>query len=148
MQSLDAQLKKVREEESQVLKKIEERNKQKKIQCASCEKAHKIGRLRAIQTHFYISPHGCTGGDYWLEGEMKYICPTNDTINRLLFNSDDVPYEYDPEEQFKTNYKHLFKEVTDRHGKEDNRNWVNNYYIDKNRRKFGLVEKKQHKSKK
>ena len=149
MGSLEDQLKKVQEEESCILEKIDKRNKKREIQCCGCGNPHLIGDLTAIQTHWYTHPHGCTGGDYWNEGELQFICPETGIINRLLFNNYDVPwkeggiYENDPEEQFKTNYKNLFKEVIDSYDKETSGEWVNNYYVDKNRRKFGLVEKRK-----
>jgi hypothetical protein len=38
--------------------------------------------LTYIQTHWYVSPHGCTGGDYWNEGEGQWRCKCGH-INRL-----------------------------------------------------------------
>ena len=166
--SLEAQLEKVNEKEVEILGKISERNKRKRIACESCDKSHPIQSLTLIQTHWYTPPHGCTGGAYWNEGEMKFICPETRVINRLLFDNYDVPgiernkYGNDPEAQFKRKYRQLFKEVLESYEGSDgsiryknkggehiesrevtNGKWVNNSDVDQNRRKFGLVEKRK-----
>ncbi|RME30717.1 hypothetical protein D6789_04810 [Candidatus Woesearchaeota archaeon] len=148
MASLDEQLQETLRREEDLRKRIDERNAKRRIECASCDGAHPIRRLVAIQTHWYVEPHGCTGGDYWREGELQYICPETGVINRLLFNNDDVPwgerrdFANDPEAQFKRNYRRLFKEVRDSHGPLSEP-WVNNFYVDRHRKEFGLVEKRR-----
>lgn len=80
-------------------------------------------------------------------------------------------YENDPESQFSRNYRDLFKEVIDVHEHKSNTygrdyetwsrgrkkldnsevselidldaRYVNNHYVDKNRKKFGLIEKRK-----
>lgn len=147
MESLENQLVEVRQEESQVLEKIDKRNKKRSIQCSGCDNYHEIGNLTAIQKYWYISPRGGIGGDYWNQGELQFVCPETGIVNRLLFNNRDVPweerkiYKNDPEQQFKKNYKKLFKEVVDSYDEKPQGEWVNNYYVDENRGKFGLVEK-------
>lgn len=71
-------------------KAIEERNAAALVKCTSqiatgpgCGQLHTIGELEYIQTHYYVSPHGCTGGDYWLPGEGNWVCPTCGHRNRL-----------------------------------------------------------------
>ena len=148
MAGLEDQLAEIHQQEKQILAKIDAGNKNRKIKCGACEDYHKIGVLTAIQTHWYTPPHGCTEGDYWNEGELQFVCPETNVKNRLLFNNYDVPwderrnYANNPEEQFKRNYKHLFIEVKDSHDKTTSGEWVNNFYVDQNRKKFGLVERK------
>ena len=48
-----------------------------------CKAWHAIKDLVYIQTHWYTEPHGCTGGDYWSEGEGQWICPACGHRNRL-----------------------------------------------------------------
>ena len=129
------------------------------IKCL-CGTYHKIRDLRVIQTYWYTEPHGCTGGDYWSHGALAFLCPKDETYQqRILFNTSYFPlhrwedrdiFEYDAGAQFSRWYKHLFKEVikgTSENGHIKNGRrmcWqdigsVNSYYIDKNRRKFGLV---------
>lgn len=147
--SLETQLAEKNADKAEILRKIEERNGRKKIECASCDKPHAIKTLTLIQTYWYTPPSGCTGGDYWNEGEVNFICPETEVRNRLLFNNNEIPwedrnkYENNPEDQFKANYKSLFKEVIDYY-KEGHQTdeWVNNFYVDQNRKKFGLVEKR------
>ena len=54
-----------------------------------CGMASEIGDLTYIQTHFYIHPHGCTGGDYWKCGEGQFDCPHCGYRNRL-YNREDI----------------------------------------------------------
>ena len=164
MSSLEAQLEEVQQRKTKILEKIDEKNSRKKIKCAvkSCGKLHSIKNLTLIQTHHYVSPHGCTEGDYWNAGEMQFVCPDTKVINRIMLDNDDVAWEdrgeygNDPESQFGERYASLFKEVIEGYGssyrKDDeelatddvtNGRWVNNYYVDKNRKKFGLVERRK-----
>ena len=48
-----------------------------------CGTLHAIKDLTYIQTHWYTSPHGCSGGDYWNRGEGQFICPSCGHRNRL-----------------------------------------------------------------
>ncbi len=149
MASLEDQLAELHQQEKQILAEIDVRNKNRTIRCNGCEDSHKIGDLAAIQTHWYTPPRGCTEGDYWGEGELQFICPETGIINRLLFNNYDVPWEErgkysnNPGEQFKRNYKKLFREVKDSYGETIPGKWVNNFYVDQNREQFGLVEKRK-----
>jgi len=148
MTSLEDQLEIINQEESKILEAIDKRNSRRTIKCVSCDDFHRIRDLDAIQTHWYTPPTGCTEGDYWNEGELQFVCPETEVRNRLLFSNNDVPweerrdYKNDPGEQFKTNYKDLFKKVIDTH-REDDYEFVNNRYVDRNRKKFGLVEKRK-----
>ncbi len=149
MVNLDDKLTELRNEENRILGAIDERNRKRKIQCGACDDFHEIGNLKAIQTHWYTPPTGCTEGDYWNDGELQYVCPETGIINRLLFDNNDVPwkerkdFDNNPEEQFKRNYKKLFEEVTDNYDRTIPGKWVNNYYVDRNREKFGLVERRK-----
>ncbi len=159
MASLEDQLAELHQQKKQILKKIDKRNKNRKIKCEGCEGSHEIGDLTAIQSYWYTPPRGCTEGDYWNQGELRFICPETSIINRLLFDNIDVPWEerenYDnnPGEQFKRNYKHLFQKIEDSYDDTtldlqrmlagDKQKYANNFYVDKNRKKFGLVEKRK-----
>jgi len=48
-----------------------------------CNKWFPINTLEYIQTHWYVSPSGCTDGDYWKRGEGQWKCPSCGKINRL-----------------------------------------------------------------
>lgn len=149
MTGLEAQLEELDEQKQVILAKVKVRNAGRKIRCGSCEDSHKIEDLSAIQTYWYTQPHGCTGGDYWSEGELQYVCPENGVRNRLLFDNNDIPHEErkqfnnNPEKQFSSMYKGLFKAVEDIYGESGAGEWVNNHYVDRNRKKFGLVEKRK-----
>jgi len=115
----------------------------KKTYKCLCGKKHKFQNSEVIQTHFYVYPHGCTDGDYWLEGELQIICPTTNCKNRVLFDEYKVPYEkrneykWSLELQFKRKYKKMFKKVINDYN-DDSREWKNCYYIDKHAKKYGL----------
>lgn len=53
------------------------------IRCAKCEAIHPIAEQTYIQTHWYTSPYGCNGGDYWNLGEGQWICPSCGFYNRF-----------------------------------------------------------------
>jgi|SRR3989344_165605 len=152
-ETLEVQLMNLEEEKDKIRERIKERDKKRKIECASCESYHKIEELTAIQTHWYHEPHGCAEGDYWSEGELQFVCPTTNVRNRLLFDDDDLPWEErkdgnPTEKQFRYRYGSLFREVKEEHENDSFHSrgkykFVNNYYVDKNRKKFGLREKKE-----
>lgn len=145
--SLRSQLKKIEQQKAELLKKADEAKSKARIKCASCGKMHMIKTLDAIQAHSYVPPSGCTDGAYWVDAEMQFICPKTEVVNRLLIFNHDVPweernkYENDPEEQFKRMYKKLFRSVKDTYS-EKPYSQVNNDYVDENRKRFGLVEKR------
>ncbi len=56
-----------------------------------------------IRTHWYESPHGCTGGDTWHEGEGQFDCPKCGKRSRLY---DDPRFNQKPA---------LFKSAVDEH---------------------------------
>ena len=146
LNKLFKELESVAQQEDQILTEIHETRKRQRIEC-SCGKFHPIGKLTAIQTHWYTSPHGCTGGDYWSTGELQFICPTTEERNRLLFDNnnrswkDRNKFEYDPEKQFSRYYKDCFANVVDEHGGKRQHRSVINRYVDQNRKRFRLVEK-------
>lgn len=55
----------------------------KKIRCVHCGKRTMVSKMTFIQTHWYVAPYGCTGGDYWSAGEGAYDCPKCGERNRL-----------------------------------------------------------------
>jgi hypothetical protein len=147
--NLEKQLNDLHQQEHELLQKIEEQNKRKKIPCKCCNKNHSIYKLTAIQTYWYVEPSGCTDGGYWREGEMQFICPLSNIRNRILFDNYDVEwhlrdkYDFSPELQFKGGFRKLFKEVTKYYDKNGRYQFVNNYYVDQHRKKFGLCEKEK-----
>lgn len=51
-----------------------------------CGKLLAVHTIQYIQTHWYVSPYSCTGGDYWNEGEGDFICPKCSYRNRLRWS--------------------------------------------------------------
>ena len=147
MDSLERELEKIRKKEAEILAKIDKRNKKRKIKCAACGSSHQIQELTLIQTHWYVAPTGCIGGDFWKEGEMQFVCPDTQIRNRLFFYGGVSPEnpENTVEEQFKSKYGHLFKEVIEEYEKHPTRYRVNNdfYTNRKNCERFGLIDKKE-----
>lgn len=69
-----------------------------------CGMAMEVRELTYIQTHWYTAPHGCTGGDYWNQGEGQFVCIHCGVRNRLFdrkpiealkYHFKDVKKEYD-----------------------------------------------------
>ena len=44
---------------------------------------NRIGFLVYIQTHWYVQPSGCAGGDYYKQGEGNWDCLSCGRRNRL-----------------------------------------------------------------
>lgn len=136
IKQLEKQLEEAKKEEA-------EQNARKRFKCG-CGSYHSIKDCEVIQTHWYVRPYGCTGGDYWNQGELKIICPKTGLRNRVLFETiEEVPWDkrnelkYSPERQFRYAYVDLFKKVIEDY-EEDKGETYNNYYFDKNWRKFGI----------
>jgi hypothetical protein len=146
--NLCKELERLDKEREELVKKVDTARSRLKFKCA-CGKMHSIQSCDVVQTHWYTAPHGCTGGDYWNEGELQIVCPDTAIRNRVMFDSyfqvqwqlrND--YAYNLEHQFSRKYKDLFKSVIDEH---DNDRCAggkyasfNNYYFEKKKEKFGL----------
>jgi hypothetical protein len=84
--------------------------KETKVICTSnvpygegCGKATKIGKLVFYQQHWYVKPSGCTDGDYWVEDDGHWVCPSCLHVNRM----------YEDKKLLKLKY--LFLKVEDEH---------------------------------
>jgi hypothetical protein len=143
-QALDA----LESQKSKLLDALDQERSRKQFECKACGKMHAINKCDVIQTHWYTSPHGCTGGDYWSQGELHIICPVTGIGNRLLTRSEYwVPwnkrshYAHNAADQFSRMYKHLFKSVKDTYRDSDfgdGYQYINTYYIDEHHKKFGI----------
>lgn len=140
MPSIEQQLDNLEQQRKKLNQALQRKRANKTFECV-CGSKHKIKDCTAIQTHWYVPPHGCTGGDYWNEGELQIVCPDTGVHNRILF---DIPYEFrdrydtNVESQFKRIYTELFAEVVEVHGKVAPYRWDNNFYFDTHRKKFDL----------
>lgn len=139
---LSTKIKRLEAERSRLDDQISESKTAQKIKCASCGKFHALGGLTAVQTYWTDSDSDSH------RGELQFLCPKTGIRNRLLFNNNDVPwperkdYKNNPEDQFILTYSGLFGK-TQRETGEQSSTFVNNYYVDENRSKFGLVEKRK-----
>ncbi len=139
MSVISKRLEKVQKE----LESINKIRKNRTILC-SCGKRHKIAKLELIITYWYEEPRGCTGGDYWNEGEWQFLCPKDRCRNRLLFNDYDMAYDKQycvgvaAEPTFKSLYKNLFASTISLYEKHTDYNFYNNYFVDKHRKYFEL----------
>jgi hypothetical protein len=75
-----------------------------KVTCGKCSTSTPIGELTYIQTHWYESPWGCTGGDTWHKGEGQTVCPGCSSRLRFINNSSHY-----------SEHKYLFKDRQDEH---------------------------------
>lgn len=145
---IEACLQRTNRTETQLLALLDKARSNLTIKC-NCGGYHKIRALKIIQHYYYTEPYGCSGGDFWSESNISFLCPKDETYSqKMLFDKHDVEYgfrnhfDHNPEMQFKRFYKYLFKEIID--GTDDeykHLSFVNSYYVDENRKKFGLVEK-------
>lgn len=122
MQKLQERLSKAQAEVEKAKQAIVNARARKRIRCASCKDSHAINQLDAIQTHWYTSPHGCMGGDYWNAGEIHFICPNTGVRNRILFHGN-----IDVERKFRSMYGRLFKHVEKEYEDGQGYSFVNNY---------------------
>jgi len=53
------------------------------FQGKGCGKKSQIKNLTFIQTHYYVRPYSCDGGDYWKAEEGQFDCPKCGHRNRL-----------------------------------------------------------------
>lgn len=62
----------------------------KRVPCYECSKQLTIGKLVYYIEEFYISPTGCTGGDYYTsdDSEHFYVCPHCSVRSRLFDRPD------------------------------------------------------------
>ena len=120
---------------------LAEERSRRTILC-SCGKRHKIKDLELLQTHWYVEPHGCTGGDYWNEGEVQFICPMGGTRNRVMFDDNHLHWSERGRTAlaFAGLYKRLFKSVADVYARDESP-FYNNYYVDQHRERFELPVK-------
>jgi hypothetical protein len=146
MTAAQAKVAKARAQLDEAIADQQEERRRRRILC-SCGKMHPIGKLDLLVTHYYIEPHGCTGGDYWREGEWQFLCPYTGERNRLLFDDYDLDWKDRDTSKaagvvFKYLYRGLFANTIDTHGDADEskygRAWANNYYIDQHRERFEL----------
>lgn len=62
---------------------LDEARRKSMIECMHCERRTRVSKLTYIQTHWYVRPYSCTGGDYWKQGEGQFVCPKCGETNRL-----------------------------------------------------------------
>lgn len=70
-----------------------------------CGSLNRVGDTVAIQSHYYIAPYSCTGGDYYLPGELYPICPKCSLRNRT--------HDAKPLAALKPHFKSIEKEYKD-----------------------------------
>lgn len=89
LDSLDKKIAKAKEKVKELEAELDALNGELPIECQSssngegCGAIHKIKDIVYIQSFWYTSPHGCSGGDYWNYGEGRFRCPSCGVKNRL-----------------------------------------------------------------
>jgi hypothetical protein len=57
------------------------------ILCHGCGNFRPVCEYTFLRDHWYVSPRGCTDGDYWVEGDVHYAkCPCGG-VTRLYPNT-------------------------------------------------------------
>lgn len=79
--------------------------------CSNCTRRSKVNKLTLVKQHWYVEPHGCTGGDYWKFSEYAVVCGKCDTPIRVYdkskYRDDDGMFAFVQERE------RAFKEVLD-----------------------------------
>lgn len=130
------------ENQKQSLLKLLSENRAKRLIKCVCGKSHQIKNCDAIQTHWYESPSGCSGGDIWHSDDIHFICPETSMRNRLYFDNHTGPYEkrnqyqWSAEQQFSRMYLGLFKSLKMEF--DDSRTGHLNTWVDKHHSQFEI----------
>lgn len=74
-----------------------------------CGKNINVKDIELIQTYWYESPWGCTGGDTWHRGESNFICPKCGKRNRPCWNKEFNLADMDFDD-IKFNFKNITEE--------------------------------------
>jgi hypothetical protein len=70
-----------------------------RIICKYCGKSHDAQKAKVLDYEFYVSPHGCTGGDYWAHDHYVIQCagcgfylriPQDDCFDMDLSNKETI----------------------------------------------------------
>lgn len=94
-----------------------------------CGGKHRIRSCDAIQTHYENPNTGSPNGSYYEEGCIFIICPKTGVSNRVLLENSMTT------DHFRVLYSKLFKSIKSNYDKH-HENWENNYYFQKNLKKF------------
>jgi hypothetical protein len=109
----------------------------KMLPCVACNKKCLIANVTLYQTHWYVEPYSCNGGDYWNKGECQFVCHHCNVLNRLLYSQE---YDYSKmmyvskvNDIFESQYMEEFRKIIDTYDESDspfkNNKWMNNYWI-------------------
>lgn len=82
-QKLIKELHALDEQREALVKQIDEKKANRWLRCEKCEKRARIRNTVYRQIRWYTRPHGCTGGDYWNDGEGQWQCTHCAHVNRL-----------------------------------------------------------------
>lgn len=138
---LERQLEEAKENVKKLQKKLDAQKSNRKISCANCNEKHKIKDIDLIDVQYYVEPYSCAGGGYWNHSEYNFICPSCKIRNRFLTHLDyKLQYDYrmtcSPLRMFFWENVGLFKSVDDVKDKNQYGQFVNNFFLDKDPRKW------------
>ncbi len=131
IEKYNKELNKLNKEKEKIKDVIKKARGHRELTCLCCDSIYKIKDLIYIQTYWHIPPHGCTGGDYWVQGEGYFICPNCNVRNRLL-SSNEYSLEYEDRNTMKNSlvrfnryYKPEFKDRIDETKEHEKLKFVN-----------------------
>lgn len=84
LRTLDRQKKKLEANIKTINEEIRATKQRQRFRCSKCSRITKLANVIFIQTHWYESPYGCTGGDNWYSGEIQLACPKCGVRHRLI----------------------------------------------------------------
>lgn len=92
-----------------------------RLKCQECSKTSSLGEWDFVQDHWYVRPHGCTGGDYWKSHEVQtchIVCPKCRKMN-YIYNHPARERLVELSNIFGLRFTKLFAQVWDKHGERE-----------------------------
>jgi len=67
---------------------VDDLRRRKIIKCLHCKKGTQLSKAVVIRDHHYISPRGCSEGDYWMDSkEFRFVCFKCGELSRAYIGS-------------------------------------------------------------
>jgi len=96
LRQLDQRIKRTEKQLKELKAERKKRTRAPFVQCIGnchgegCGRKTRVDKLVYIQTYWYTEPFSCSAGDFWTEGEAKFVCPKCLHLNREFSRHDEV----------------------------------------------------------
>jgi hypothetical protein len=138
---IEFQLEQAREAVRRFEDKLRTNKANRMFRCEACKKLHKISSCDVFEPLHYNN--GAYEEGWESDNELWAVCPTTGIGNRFLFDDYNTPRNQRVGTKFFWEYRDLFKSLTtlmrnSQRAPEHQIRFINNYYIDSHRERFGL----------